>query len=59
MTIEEAIELIELHQKWRRGAEIEMQNPKQIGIAIDILLNFAKTNSKNNSGHNSNPPESE
>ena len=34
MTWQEACEILELHNQWRRGAEIEMQDPKLIGIAI-------------------------
>ncbi len=38
MTIDEAITLLELHNKWRKGADIEMQSPTKIGMAIDMVL---------------------
>ncbi len=38
MTIHEAIRVLELHNKWRRGAETEMQSPEQVGIAIDVVV---------------------
>jgi hypothetical protein len=44
MSIEEAIEILEQHNRWRRDSEgiYEMQDPKQLGFAIDTLVNFAK-----------------
>ncbi len=44
MTLKEAIELLQKHQQWRRGADIDMQNPTQLGIAIDILIEEALKN---------------
>ena len=38
MKIEEAIEILEYHQKWRLGNEEEMLDPKKITEALDILL---------------------
>jgi hypothetical protein len=38
MTIDEAIEVLELHNQWRKGAEIPMETPTRIGIAIDLIL---------------------
>ena len=41
MTNEEfkaAICIVQHHQDWRRGAEIEMENPTELGIAIDKLI---------------------
>ena len=38
MTIDEAITLLELHNSWRKGADIEMQSPTKIGMAIDMVL---------------------
>ncbi len=38
MDKEEALEKLKLHQEWRRGAEIEMLNPQEIGEAIDKLI---------------------
>ena len=38
MKIEEAIEILERYNEWRRGAEIEMANPNELGEAIDLVL---------------------
>lgn len=38
MTIDEAINVLELHNKWRKGADIEMQTPTSIGMAIDLVV---------------------
>lgn len=38
MTIDEAIEILELHNQWRKGADIPMQNPTIIGMAIDLVI---------------------
>lgn len=38
MTIDEAINVLELHNKWRKGADIEMQTPTMIGMAIDLVV---------------------
>ena len=38
MTIDEAIEVLELHNKWRKGAEIPMETPVRIGMAIDLVV---------------------
>jgi len=43
MTIDEAIEVLELHNKWRKGADIEMQSPVKIGMAIDLVICELKT----------------
>ena len=42
MTIEEAIEVLELHNQWRKGAEIPMESPVRIGMAIDLVVCMAK-----------------
>ena len=39
MKITEAIEIVERGQRWRRGEEIEMVEPKLFGEAIDMVLN--------------------
>ena len=36
--LEQTIQTLILHNTWRRGAETEMVNPKQIGIAIDHAI---------------------
>ena len=39
MNINEAILTLRLHQRWRRGDEtLDMQDPKKIGIALDMVL---------------------
>jgi len=39
MKITEALQILKDHQKWRRGDDsIEATNPKQLGIAIDVIL---------------------
>lgn len=38
MTIDEAINVLEQHNKWRKGADIEMQTPTMIGMAIDLVV---------------------
>lgn len=43
MTLDEAIVIIENHNKWRRGDDtIKATDPTQYGIAIDILLKAVK-----------------
>ena len=38
MTTEEAIKTLKHHNRWRRGANIEMDNPKKLGEAIDQAI---------------------
>jgi|AntRauTorckE6833_2_1112554.scaffolds.fasta_scaffold07802_3 hypothetical protein len=38
MDLKEAIALLHRYNEWRRGAEQEMENPADIGIAIDCVL---------------------
>ena len=38
MELKEAIEILERHNKWRRGAEIPQESPGELGIAIDTVL---------------------
>lgn len=46
MKLEEAIKILELHNKWRRNNDevnpYRMQNPSEIGIAIDVVIRAAK-----------------
>ena len=44
MSLKAAITLLEYHNEWRRGAEIEPLNPKDIGIAIDTIIKHYETN---------------
>lgn len=42
MKINEAAKFLACANKWRRGGEGEMPEPKQLGIAIDALASFVK-----------------
>jgi hypothetical protein len=37
-----AVEILELHQRWRKGAEIEMILPSILSEAIDVILEYLK-----------------
>ena len=38
MILIDALEIIEKHNKWRRGDDSPQGNPTEIGIAMDIVL---------------------
>lgn len=42
MKIDEAIKILDRHNKWRQGAEIPMEKPLVISIAIDTVLSELK-----------------
>ena len=42
MDAERAIAVLENHNKWRRGGDIPMQEPKDIGEAVDIAVAVMK-----------------
>ena len=42
MTTAEAIEILQYHNRWRRGADIPMLEPKEIGEAIDKAIEVMK-----------------
>ena len=42
MELQQAIELLENYNKWRRGAEIPQPNPTEIGVAISVVLEKVK-----------------
>lgn len=42
MTLNETIQVLERHNKWRRGADIPMEHPKAIGEAIDTAIHLLK-----------------
>ena len=43
MTTQTAIYILELYNKWRRGNEdMEMPDPKQLGLAIDLAIECMK-----------------
>lgn len=49
MTTKEAINILKLHNDWRKGANIEMQKSSQITEAIDVVVNlFSKPKMKRN-----------
>lgn len=43
MTKEQAIKILIEHNKWRLGAEIQMQDPKEITAAINLAIEILKT----------------
>lgn len=40
MTLQVALSILETHQRWRLGAEIEMAEPKVLSKALDVVLVF-------------------
>lgn len=38
MTTNKAVETLRKYNDWRRGAEIEMPHPSEIGLAIEIVI---------------------
>ena len=44
MTTDEAIKTLEDHNKWRRGGNIEQTDPKELGVAIDLVLDEVRRN---------------
>ena len=38
MKLKKAIEILECHNKWRRGADMPISNQKQLGKAIDKII---------------------
>lgn len=38
MTIKQAIKILITANKWRRGAEVEMPDPREYGVAVDIAI---------------------
>ena len=45
MDIKQAIGILETHNRWRRGEDVEpMINPRDIGIAIDLIVEYIKNN---------------
>lgn len=37
----DSIEILKRHNEWRRGGEGDMQNPTDIGLAIDDVIRMA------------------
>ena len=40
MTMEEAIKILEVYNRWRRGAEIPQPNATKVGMAIDRIIQY-------------------
>ena len=38
MEIQKALELLEYHNKWRKGADVPMVHPKDLSEAIDTIV---------------------
>ena len=49
MTTEEALVILIDHQRLRRGADIPMLEPKEIGEAIDVAIEVLKEKTNNES----------
>ncbi|MGB2272517.1 MAG: hypothetical protein ACPH15_05805 [Pseudomonadales bacterium] len=47
MTLSEAMQTLKTHNEWRRGAEIDILEPRLIGIAIDVILEHLKEREQN------------
>jgi hypothetical protein len=43
MKLKHAIEVLEHHQRWRKGEEIEMILPSILSEAIDVILDELKS----------------
>jgi len=45
MTLQEAVTILENHNKWRRGdGTLEMAEPKDLGMAIELIVEHFKKN---------------
>ena len=45
MELKQAIGILETHNRWRRGEDVEpMINPRELGIAIDLIVEYIKKN---------------
>ena len=40
MTIKQSIKILKRANRWRRGAEIKMPDPKEFGEAIDVAIDI-------------------
>ena len=43
MKLSTAIKVLERHNKWRRGGDGDMVDPKKLGMAIDVILEHLKS----------------
>ena len=39
MTLKQALRILKRFNKWRRGADTKMLEPKKIGLALDVVIN--------------------
>ena len=46
MNTQEALKILELHNDWRRGRDIEQENPNRLGVAIDNVIASHKRQQK-------------
>ena len=46
MLLQEAIEILKTHNRWRRGAAIEPTEPKILGKAIDKIVKIYENSQK-------------
>lgn len=44
--IKEAVKLLQHYNRWRRGADVEMPRPKELGKAIDTAIEYIRENEK-------------
>jgi hypothetical protein len=42
MDLKTAIHILEDYNKWRRGEDIQIASPKDITIALDLVINLFK-----------------
>lgn len=40
--LKKACKLLQYFQKWRRGGDGEMPNPREIGLALDLVLDWVE-----------------
>ena len=40
--LKKACELLRYFQEWRRGGDGEMPNPKDIGVALDMVIDYVE-----------------
>jgi hypothetical protein len=46
LSLDEALIILEKHNLWRRDNEGEMENPKRIGEAFDVIIKWHKAKKK-------------
>ena len=40
MKIKTAVKILKHHNRWRRDTEIAPYNPKELGIAMDVIVKY-------------------